>query len=505
MKQQRTAGLQLEARTDLLAYTKNLLMPPAPVCRQLIINPSSAVVTHGDAIFGKEYHCIPQNAAAFGVDGACFTGPTQIKWIQQLVARQGQFVLHIDGKYKLHHGIWILITLGTHMLKRVGVHSVTQLQRTFVPLVYLFSKNHESVGAITMVCRALDQVSMHCFSHKLEPGALMSDHSDGCRTGMLAVWPSVPHGQCWPHIRRKLGEGAFCSKKHPHFDDIPRHLEAVHFSQSARMRDFIILEIGKRWDSWGSNYNLSSFWDEYMVEPWDNWSLGLFDTMLCTPSQQEQESWHKTILTSKIPGMFKGSTEHVMKVALQQLINMDGTLISDGLLFSVPGIPKGMWDKAKWYSTHRERLHMKSSGDSYMCYLLSQSSPTYKKMDALLVSRYDELFAGKKPHGLTKLESFIDLLFAVHVVQPADEAGRGCPMCEFNPLYLVCTCKGFRHVGICSHVLVVNHWLDAIDVSYLTGQISGGKRAKGGFRKGIRPALVPEAAAGPSKKRQRLA
>ena len=41
---------------------------------------------------------------------------------------------------------------------------------------------------------------------------------------------------------------------------------------------------------------LNKFWNSYMLEPWDCWSIGLFDCMLMTPSQQAQESWHKQIL-----------------------------------------------------------------------------------------------------------------------------------------------------------------------------------------------------------------
>ena len=66
--------------------------------------------------------------------------------MQQLVEQfEGRFVLHVDGKYKLHHGKWILITLGTHMLKTVGTHSF-QLCTTFVPLIYLMCLQHESNG-----------------------------------------------------------------------------------------------------------------------------------------------------------------------------------------------------------------------------------------------------------------------------------------------------------------------------------------------------------------------
>ena len=118
-----------------------------------------------------------------------------------------------------------------------------------------------------MLCRALNQLSVWASGQPLDPGAKISDHSDGCRAGMNTVWPSAPHGQCWPHLRRKLAEGIFCSKRHPHFDTIPKHLEAVHLCQSAQMRDFLIKEIGEIWDSWGEKWNLRSLWNEYMVSP----------------------------------------------------------------------------------------------------------------------------------------------------------------------------------------------------------------------------------------------
>ena len=54
---------------------------------------------------------------SLGCEGALFTGPAQIRWIGQLVHMCYQFSLHIDGKWKLHHGGFVLITLGTHCLK----------------------------------------------------------------------------------------------------------------------------------------------------------------------------------------------------------------------------------------------------------------------------------------------------------------------------------------------------------------------------------------------------
>ena len=78
---------------------------------------------------------------------------------------------------------------------------------------------------------------------------------------------------------------------------------------------------------------------------------------------------------------------------------------------------------------------------------------------------------------------------ALHLVQYEEDEGRRAPKCPNNPAELVCSCKNFRHIGICSHVLVMNHLLGATDVLHVTGDISGGRRFQGGYRKGLRPAF----------------
>jgi hypothetical protein len=509
-KKRKVAGIQLVNRLDLLQFCRHLVLPHSKITRQIVTNPAACAVAK---LMGQDYICIPQDANVFSVDGACFTGPTQIKWMQQLLQHNGHFSLHMDGKYKLHHGVWILLTIGTHCIKVVGETSVTSLCTTFVPLVYLFCKNHESTGACAMLSHAVNVVAVRCFGRKLTPGAVVSDHSAGCRAGMLAEWPETPHAQCWPHIRRKLGEGAFCSKKHPHFDVLPSHLEAIHFAQSKEMRDFLMVEVGKVWDAWPSKWSMNGFWDEYCVAPWDNWSIGLFDCMLCTPSQQAHESWHKQILQSRIPGMFKGSTEHVMHVALPKLVKMDAALLPDKLLFEVPSIPSRMLKKAVFYTHHKAtHFHIKVDDDGeddpvYTFYLLSAKRPspsTHKKVDSLLVARYDALLMGYRPRGLTKLDSFMDVARALHVVQYASDTPRKATPCQYNPCELVCSCKACRHVGICSHILAVNHWLDEIDVQHLAGNVRGEKRQRGGFNKGVRPALVQEKSKGKKKQMRQL-
>ena len=72
------------------------------------------------------------------------------------------------------------------------------------------------------------------------------------------------------------------------------------------------------------------------------------------------------------------------------------------------------------------------------------------------------------------------------------------------PLCLSSFCsQGFRHIGICPHVLACNHWDGELNLDYWLGELSGvrRKRKKGGFRKGVRPAQVKESDPIPKKRK----
>ena len=97
----------------------------------------------------------------------------------------------------------------------------------------------------------------------------------------------------------------------------------------------LIVNSNEQYATYIAGKQMDTFWDSNMTDPWDCWSICDFDLALCTPSNQVQESWHKQILKAKIPGMFKGSTESVIKVALPQLVRMDGYLMPTTLSFDV--------------------------------------------------------------------------------------------------------------------------------------------------------------------------
>ena len=116
-------------------------------------------------------------------------------------------------------------------------------------------------------------------------------------------------------------------------------------------RLFITDQIGRLWDTYGK-YCPLNVWNFYLADPWNNWSIegGSMNTVpFCTPNQNCQESWHSRILRERIPGKFKGSTEHVMQVALRQLIELDATMMRSVLQFHVPAIPRRWWRNAKRY------------------------------------------------------------------------------------------------------------------------------------------------------------
>lgn len=89
-------------------------------------------------------------------------------------------------------------------------------------------------------------------------------------------------------------------------------------------------------------------------------------------------------------------------------------------------------------------------------------------------------------------DQMVAVCFSMHYVT---EASNTVPVCDFNPLMLWCpTSKGFRQYGIDSHVIAINHIMGKCDVRNALASLCP-KRKRGGFTKGVRPALVREARA----------
>jgi hypothetical protein len=489
LKKAKTAGIQVTSLLELKQFMTPLLMPPT--MSALTAATSGVVQAVGSSnAAGMRMVYVPL-PLTYDTEGACVTGPAQIKWMGQLLNMPLKFVLHADGKHKLHHGKWLLITLGTHYL-RWDEHHLT-LSTSFAPLMYLFCKQQETLGAAKMLIDAVQTTCKHYFGKTLEPGAMMSDRSESFRAAFTAYADCGTFGQCWPHITRKFAQGEYCKQTWAHFEEAQAHIQTIHLAGSSPMKEMLIREIGLVWDKWGGK-QMDTFWNSYCVSPWDCWSIGDFNCMLCTPSQNTQESWHKHLHTIRVPALFRASTEYVFAEGLPQLIELDGIALPKVLNFDVPCIPEGKMKKALWYVEHQAtHILIKPDvlPDEFVYYILRKDNPLkVTRITKALVGQYESALEGIKDARCKHIESLINVCNSFHFVCEAREE-YGVPDCEGNPALLDCpTCKAFKGVGICSHVLAINHILKQFNVRYQLATI--GKRtdkSKKGPSKKITPAL----------------
>ena len=85
-------------------------------------------------------------------------------------------------------------------------------------------------------------------------------------------------------------------------------------------------------------------------------------------------------------------------------------------------------------------------------------------MEPRLIEIYNELLDGRKDARIKDYTHLKDFALSFHLVMEESES-QPVPKCEANPAQLDCpTCKGFKGVGICSHVIAINHILKKFNV-----------------------------------------
>ena len=193
IKKTKTGRVQITGYLELKQFCMPLTMPASladfdalvPMSR---IGGDSAAGSTGvlsilEKVKASALLFIPLEGSQWDVDGVLLTGRQQVRWIGQLVARNGKFAVHMDGKYKLHHGKMILISIGTHHLRWDSDRQV--LSHQYVPLVYLMCKQIESAGASAYLASGADHIAQKYFGQRLLPGLGLLDHCDGIMSGSL--------------------------------------------------------------------------------------------------------------------------------------------------------------------------------------------------------------------------------------------------------------------------------------------------------------------------------
>ncbi len=238
------------------------------------------------------------------------------------------------------------------------------------------------------------------------------------------------------------------------------------------------------------------FWNSNCQPPWDNWSMGLTDTPNSGPNNNPHEAWHRDLLRGRIPNMLRGSTEHVFEVALPQLIELDGLFKPTQLMFDVPAVPKGVMKKALWYVDNQQtHVHAFKSELGVVSFYVLQKDNEFgaKKISERLMQMWEAAKEGKKDKRIKDLDSLLALCDALHLVFTPNP-GMEVLQCEANPGGYDClACKGFKGIGICSHVVAVNHILTKYNVRHelrLLQTSAAKKKSQRGNRKRPVPALV---------------
>ena len=134
-----------------------------------------------DAMQDFKTYAIPMRYHEYpAVEAVVLTSKVQVQWILQLLRAGRKWILHIDGKHKLHQGGWLLVTMGTHAVERKDEarsrHHKSKIVHTFRPLVYMFSKHHEDEDSLHFCMKAMELVVRMCAAPP--PPLIPSNHAD---------------------------------------------------------------------------------------------------------------------------------------------------------------------------------------------------------------------------------------------------------------------------------------------------------------------------------------
>ena len=169
---------------------------------------------------------------------------------------------------------------------------------------------------------------------------------------------------------------------------------------------------------------------------------------------------------------------------------MDGLLMPTVLPFSVPAIlpaiPKAMLVKALFYIENQDThvwIFQEEREDQHSFYVLKKDNEYgAKKITPKLIELFEAARGGVKDKRIKDHASLLAVCDVLHVVGPPAE-GQSVLPCEGNPCGFACqACKAFKQVGICSHVLTINHILTRFNVRFQLKSIQTNALKKAGQR-----------------------
>ena len=409
-------------------------------------------------------YAVPFDCNQFkSVEAIVLTMHVQINWIGILLGLGFNFCLHMDGKYKLHHGDWMLITFGTHSIHLAKKDK--RIHHTFRPLVYVWTKQQESTDVIWLGLVCCNMIAQRFYQKSFSPSVGVADHGPGIAGGWAKMWPGRKLLGCYPHISWHMSHGKLLPKSHPLFDEASEAIRVMHLAETEGMWRVLVQALARKWGD--DDEDINKMWNSIFVAPYDNWYLG-YDTStpLTYPSNQVEENWHNHGVMQALSRELGASTERLLQVSLPKILRLDAAKKADKLTFSIQRewLPTAMYHKAAKNLTDPfkyvkvvDNPDIADGVGARWYYVLSQSQTKYSSITDTLIAQYEGLRKGFRPvHTAGKYERCVEIMQALHKVEECVDGDPRVVPNPTNPCNLMCNiCKAFAMLGTCSHVLTV--------------------------------------------------
>jgi len=270
----------------------------------------------------KTLYAIPMDENKHpGVTAVAVTMKPQIGWIEQLRHNAHRFVIHMDGKWKLHKGEWLLITAGVHSTE--FMEDRKEMVHSFRPLVYLFTKNHETAECTVYLLEAFKLLAKQFYGFVPQPGAGCADHGQGLMTGFKFVFPSVPMLGCWPHVAWHLSHGLLLPLDHPLYDEVSEQIHEMHTCHSLLMFKAMKSVLKALWGD--TDPLLKKLWRSLFDSDRENWAVCHGQNVpQALPSNQEMESWHAKGIMKVLSNQLNQQLGYVLRESLVRVAALDG-------------------------------------------------------------------------------------------------------------------------------------------------------------------------------------
>jgi hypothetical protein len=219
-----------------------------------------------------------------------------------------------DGTYRLHHGRWTLVDLGS-VRTSFGNNKFVQ---SFVPWMYLFVRS-ETQEAYEKFFKTAIEVAKCLLNTDIDVPAVSLDNSRGISNAIQSTWPGARQLSCWPHVSRNARKSATKRSTTADYNACFKVcFQWLHECRTEEQHAALGRIVALSWRSNGHEDYAAWFETECMTPPWNAWYVTASGAPGVLANQNPIESHHNSI--KKIADKH-ASTAHILTKSLPGILN----------------------------------------------------------------------------------------------------------------------------------------------------------------------------------------